>query len=134
MTIDDGKMVTLELVDNRIVTLDLDTDEDWGDINIYKDYKTGDIVCQLGNDADGYVNIRRVWSDKDCEDFIDEKFNAMAEVPVTELIKWCLSREIAYCDGMSIAEHSKLMEEYGFDYDTLDIPDDWKECATDYGA
>lgn len=135
MTIGDGKIVCLELEDKRLVFLDLDTDEDWGDINIYKHYKTGKIECELGNDVDGHKKILRVWESKDNEgDFLDEKFNTYSEVDITDFIKWSLSREIAYCDGMSIAEHRKMMEEYGFDYDTLDIPDDWKECAPDYGA
>jgi len=140
MVIGGGKMVKVELEDKRIVTLDLDCSDDWGDIRITPKYDDAfgkePVKIELGNDCDGWFKIVRCWEriDKDGADldFIDEKYDTYIEANMDDFIEWVLIREIAYCEGMTIAEHKELMEEYGFKYENLYIPKEWKECASDY--
>lgn len=135
MTIGEGKIVGLELKDGRLAWLDLDCEDDWGDVRVSHG-KGASYVVELGNDEDGWKRVVGVFEevgDGKRGDFVDGKYHPEhVRRSLDELVKQVLIREIAYSCGLSIAEHRKIMEEYGFIYDAIDIPEEWKECAPDY--
>lgn len=130
MNIGSGKMVTVELEDNRIFTLDLDCQDDWVDLRVTQNSEDKSIKVELGNDCEGWFKIVRCWEkiDKDGADvdFIDMKYGTYIEVDIDDLVEWILIREIAYRKNMTTIEHKKMMEEYGFVYENLYIPNEWK--------
>ena len=121
-----GKLVTFELQNSRLITLDLDCEEEWGDININDD--NGEPFIEIGNDEDGYVRAIRFFEEleKDNSDFISSKYHSFGIVSIDDVIEWVMVRMLCFCGGYNMYHLKQDLEKYGIDINNIYIPEEWK--------
>lgn len=119
-----GKFYTFLLEDNRLITVDIDCDEEWGDINISKEganYSIG-----VGNDEDGYVKVAHIFKELDpnCDpDYITTKWQTLGVVDPIKFVENYLVRLLAFSDGYTFDELKSDLAYHGIDYKTIRIPE-----------
>lgn len=124
MCIGNGKLVTLELEHNRLITIDLDCEDDWGEINIDED------GISIGNEEDGYTKVLRVFEEleRDDDDPITSRYQTFAIVAEGDFIEWYLVRTMGFSCGYTLADLTELLAEFDIDINNIVLP----ECVWDY--
>lgn len=101
--IGNGEVVTLEVTKviggktvRRLVDVDLDCDEDWGDLATYEGRNGGRATAELGNDVDGYWKVVRAFGEDPEGGRHEGRFPMLVEIPLADLHLKCDSRTAAY--------------------------------------
>ena len=124
-----GKLYTFELDDNRLITVDIDCDEDWGDISIDRNNN-----IKVGNDEDGWVKVSRIFEELDpnCDpDYITNKWQTFGLVDPMKFVENYLVRLLVFSDGYTFDELKGDLAYHGIDYKTIHIPDNLLCYLTD---
>ena len=81
---EEGPHVVTHLVARRVVTVDLEDEDEWGDLNLF--WIGTEMAWGLGNDVDGYWKIERTFEMSEPQvELLESKFPVANELTMSEL-------------------------------------------------
>lgn len=121
------KRITFELIDRRLVTLDMNCEEDWGEVEVVPSGRNGDERIFIGNETMERVEAVRFFMEDEKDEYTEEdsiknRWKTYNEVFKGDVIREKLFGMCKYCCGYTLEDLKNDLKSYGFDVDRIYIP------------